>query len=133
MKWKQLIKQLKYACELSSNLNMQQAKMILFMPGSYEREYEDAGVRIAERIIINRISEVSEMYRIKKVVCRYVTKEEKIIRESSADQWTAAYDLSKRQLFEITGQRSCAFIPEDSVLILNNVKYFKSPTKYIVF
>lgn len=128
MKWKQFTYRIKCSFLITTKFAIQQTRMRVFMPGTFQREIKSAGIRIVEQVIIQQVSIIAEMYCIRKVVWRYTSPEEKTVLESKAEEWMATYDLARRQLQEIAGKRSCAFIPENSLLLLENNSYFKIDT-----
>ena len=125
MEWKQIINGLRNYKLFAIRLAEQQARVIKFIPGTYQREREDFGIRVVERIIIQQVSKVADIYSIRKITCLYNTPEEKKVYEPKADMWMASYNLSIKQLQELDGKRSCAFIPEGSYMLLGNTKFVK--------
>ena len=104
---------------------IRQTNMRMFVPGTYEREYKDRNLWISERIVIYRISAISEIYRIRKVICRYVLRNKQTLQRPQNEEWIASYNSSNSQLHEVHGNRSCAFIPEESLLLIGDIGYFK--------
>jgi len=134
MQWRQWIDNWRNVYSVLTEAALQQKSLAQFIPGTYRRDPEESGPLVEERIIIQSLSAVANLYRLQKVICYYTSSEEKRIYEAGAEQWTGAYDLASRQLVEISGKRSCAFLPEESLLFFNHVRYFKvSSTQYIHF
>jgi hypothetical protein len=134
MKLKQWISDLKRSCLVTFKWATQQAGMGMFIPGTYERDRKETGFLIVERIIIHSISSVADLYSIRKVICRYTSPEEKTVYEPKAEEWTATYDTATRQLIEIAGNRSLTFLPEESLLLVDKVSYYKiANTRHTTF
>jgi hypothetical protein len=128
MEWKRLLTEFNKCQLFATRFAEQQARMKDFIPGTYQREREDFGIRVAERLVIQTVSNIADIYCIKKIVCLYNSPEEKKIYEPKTDEWMASYDFAQRRLQELVGSRSCAFIPEDSLMLLDGTKYSKIGT-----
>lgn len=134
MKFRQLFNGIWNAYATAAKIAAQQTELYRFIPGTFQRDPKDSGTLVAERIIIQPLSTVANLYRVQKVICYYTSSEEKRIYEAGAEQWTGAYDLASRQLVEVGGKRSFAFLPEESLLLFNQVRYFKvASTPYTHF
>lgn len=131
MNWNQLIKGLRHTYLVASKFATQQAGMLTFIPGTYQRE-KNEGSRTIERIIIQQVSAMSEVYSIQKVVCKCYSPGEKIISYPANEEWVALYDFSTRQLLEIGRKKSIVFLPENSSLIIDNTYYTKIATSKCV-
>ena len=128
MKLKQLIKNIRNSWLITAKNAIQQKGMIIAIPGVYQREWKEDLNKIVERITIRQISTIAEMYLVKKVVLTRNTLEKKIIHKQKIDEWMATYDYSRRQLYEVAGQRQCSFIPEDAILFVDEIGYTKVKT-----
>ena len=134
MKFSQFMNGLWDAYSMAAKMAAQQTDLYRFIPGTFERDRKDAGHLMAERIVIQPLSAVTNLYHVQKVVCYYTSHEEKRVYEPQDEQWTGTYDLASRQLVELGGKRCCAFLPEESLVLMNNARYFKiAPVKYICF
>lgn len=125
MKLKQLIKELRCIYIIASKFATQQAGMMEFIPGMYQREKKEGSSRIIDRVIIRQVSQTAEIYSIQKVLCKCYTQDEKIISQPKDEEWMAFYDFSSRRLLEVGGKKSLTFFPENSSFIMDNIYYSK--------
>lgn len=133
MELRKLIRRFRGSCAVAE-LGLRQVKMLAFVPGTYEREYKDRELWIRERIVIHRISATAEMYRIRKVICKYASENKKTLYRPANEEWLAAFNSSSSQLYEVHGNRSCAFIPEEGLLLIGDLGYFKiAVSPYLIF
>ncbi len=125
MKLKESISKLKTIWLITTMKSFQQTGMILFISGKYQREWKEGNTTMVERISIQQISTIADMFCVRKIVIKQNSPDQKVVYENKADEWKATYDYSRRQLLEVAGKRVCSFIPENSILFIGEVEYTK--------
>ena len=125
MKLKESINKLKTIWLITTMKSFQQTGMILFISGKYQREWKEGNTIMVERISIQQISIIADMFCVRKIVIKQNSPDQKVVYENKADEWKATYDYSRRQLLEVAGKRVCSFIPENSILFIGEVEYTK--------
>jgi len=103
---------------------MQQISLINFIPGTYQRQWEEGLKKIRDILVISHHDTISDLYLIKKTVVKeYVLDTIPTTETHEKEEWIAAYQTSTKQLGELNRGRQCSFNPEKLLLFLGTVEY----------
>ena len=125
MKW-DFFTRLKCFWHLLSTRTLQQAGMIMFMEGSYKREWTQEFTKVKDIIIISQLDVLSDLYHVKRTIVKeYLFETTPATQTHEKEEWYAVYNSTTKQLQELNSGRECSFYPSKSILLLGNNSYQK--------
>src|SRR4051794_29599410 len=121
MKWKNNLNRLKLSLLMTFKNAMQEKAMMICIPGIYRRNWNEGNCRIIQKVMIRKISDMADMYKIVQVTWKGNCFDNTLLNKQKVDKWIACYNSSKKQLEEVGGQeRKCSFLPERLLLLLDD-------------
>lgn len=109
-----------------SHRTLQEVGMLMFMQGTYKREWTQEFTKVKDIVIISQVDVISDLYQIKRTVVKeYVFDTAPATQTHEKEEWFAVYNSNTRQLQELNSGRECSFYPSKSMLLLGNNSYQK--------
>ncbi len=104
----------------------QQMGMIVFMEGTYQREWTQEFTKVRDIVMITQLDVISDLYQVKRTVVKeYVFDTLPATQTHEKEQWFAVYNSTTKQLQELNNGRECSFYPSKSMMLMGNNAYQK--------
>lgn len=105
----------------------QEAAMLIFIPGTYERKWKEGRHEVVETLVIRKESSIGNLYSVERnMVKQELLWEGKICTERrDSSQWMAVCHRATSQLLPLEGEERCTFSPEKQLVYLERQVYSK--------
>lgn len=108
----------------------QQIGMLIFMEGTYQREYTQEFTKVRDIVIITQLDVISDLYQVKRTVVKeYLFDTIPPTQTHEKEEWFAVYNAATKQLQELNNGRECSFYPSKAIMLLGNNAYEKVSLK----